>query len=243
MTRPMQASTIHRSRNGTPKKTSLRPGIPRLLNGDHLTVPEFERRYEAVQEDQRAELIEGIVVMSPPISCDHGRANGLFAFIFGYYASATPGVAFAVNASVRLDGSNEYQPDVMLWNESGNMSKAKVGANGLLEGCPEMVVEIALSSRSYDMHEKMEVYSRNQIPEYFVWEVMDARLHWFALKEGQYVPLESSQGGFVRSRIFPGLWLDLHALSCREDKKVVRALDRGLKSAAHKACVKQLAKS
>jgi Uma2 family endonuclease len=239
----MHATTIHRSRNGTPKKTSLRRGIPTLLNGDHLTVPEFERRYEAVQEDQRAELIEGIVVMSPPISSDHGKANSLLDWLLRHYAAATPGVVCAVNASVRLDGSNEYQPDVMLWIESGNMAKAKVGANGLLEGCPEMVVEIALSSSSYDMHEKMEVYSRNQIPEYFVWEVMDARLHWFALKEGQYVPLEGGQGGIVRSRIFPGLWLDLHALSCGDDKKALRALDRGLKSATHKAFVKQLAKS
>ncbi len=238
----MQATTIQRNRNGTPGKKA-RGGVPRLLNGDHLTVPEFERRYEAVHEDERAELIEGIVVMSPPISSDHGRANGLFAFIFGHYASATPGVAFAVNASVRLDGQNEYQPDVMLWIESGKMARATVGANGLLEGCPELVVEIALSSRSYDLHEKKAVYSRNQIPEYIVWEVMDARLHWFGLQEGQYLALRGRQDGIVRSRIFPGFWLDLRALSQGDDKKVVRALDRGLKSAEHKAFVKQLAKS
>jgi Uma2 family endonuclease len=239
----MQATTIQRSRNGTPKKTERRPGVPQLLNGDHLTAPEFERRYEAVQEDQRAELIEGIVVMSPPISSDHGKANSLFDRLLGHYATATPRTAVAVNTSVRMDGRNEYQPDVMLWIETGNMSRLRMGANGVLEGRPELAVEIALSSRSYDLHEKKAVYQRNQVPEYVVWEVMDARIQWFILKKGEYVLSNERADGLHCSRIFPGLWLNLRALVSGDDKKVFRALDRGLKSAGHKMFVKQLAKS
>src|SRR5580698_5594085 len=118
----MHSTTIQRRHHGTPKKTAGRTCVPWLLNGDHLTVPEFERRYEAVEEDRKAELIEGIVVMSPPISSDHGTSNASVAWLLSHYAAATPRIAAAVNTSVRLDGKNEYQPDVMLWIQSGGMS-------------------------------------------------------------------------------------------------------------------------
>lgn len=222
----MQATTIQKSRNGAPGKTA-RHRVPQLLNGDHLTVPEFERRYEAAQEDQRAELIEGIVVMSPPISCDHGKANSLFDRLLGHYAAATPHTAVAVNTSVRMDGENEDQPDVMLWIETGSMSRMRMGASGLLEGRPELAVEIALSSRSYDLHEKKAVYQRNQVPEYFVWEVMDARLQWFLLEKGEYVLSKERADGLHCSRIFPGLWLNFRALVSGDDKKAFRILERG----------------
>ncbi len=106
-----------------------------------------------------------------------------------------------------------------------------------------MVVEIALSSHAYDLHEKKAVYQRNHIPEYFVWEVMDARLHWFALEAGEYAPIKPRPDGLSCSRVFPGLWLDLGALLSGDEKKLFRALDRGLKSAEHKAFVKKLAHS
>jgi Uma2 family endonuclease len=239
----MHSTTIQRRTNGTTGKTARRHGVPWLLNGDHLTVPEFERRYEALADDRKAELIEGIVVMSAPISSDHGRSNSLIDWLLRHYATATPRTAAAVNTSVRMDGRNEYQPDVMLWVETGNMSRMRTGDNSVLDGRPELAVEIALSSSGYDLHEKKPVYQRNQVPEYIVWEVMDARIQWFILEKGEYVLSKGRADGVHRSRIFPGLWLNLPALLSGDDKKALRVLNRGIKSAAHKAFVKQLAKS
>jgi Uma2 family endonuclease len=213
-------------------------------------VPEIERRYEALSGDRKAELIEGIVFMSPPIGSDHGKANGLLTLLLGQYAAATPKVACAVNASVRLDGKNEYQPDVMLWIESGSLCRTKVGADGLLEGCPELVAEISMSSRSFDLNEKKAVYQRNQIQEYIVWEMVDEpKFHWYTLENGEYVSLakrNNAGSGLVNcSRVFPGLWIDWPSLLVGKgfDKGVFRNLNKGLKSAEHKAFVKKLAKS
>ena len=112
-----------------------------------------------------------------------------------------------------------------------------------LEGRPELVVEIALSSSSYDRHEKKAVYQRNQVPEYLIWEVMDARIQWFILENGEYILSTGRENGVHCSRIFPGLWLNLRALLDGDDKKAIRILNRGIQSAAHKSFVKQLAKS
>ena len=245
----MSTATVHKSRNGKQNSHAHSFSSPLLLNGDHLSVPEFERRYEALSGDNKAELIEGIVFMSPPISSDHGKSNGLLGLLLGQYATATPKVAFAVNASVRLDGKNEYQPDVMLWIESGSMSRTRVGATGLLEGRPELVAEISLSSRSFDLNEKKVVYLRNQIQEYIVWEMADEpKFHWYTLENGEYVSLPMRHNADVLvaySRVFPGLWIDWLSLLAGKgfDKGIFRNLHKGLKSAEHKAFVKKLAKS
>lgn len=181
--------------------------------------------------------------MSPPISDDHGKANSLLDRLLGHYAASTPGLGVGVNTSIRLDGRNEYHPDVILRIESGKMTRTKAGAAGILEGRPELVVEISLSSAAYDLHEKKAVYQRNQIPEYLVWEVMDSRIHWFALEEGEYVRLKPRSDGIPRSLVFPGLWLHFPALLAGDEKKLFHFLQRGLKSAEHKAFVKKLAKS
>lgn len=57
----------------------LNQGIPCLENGDRLTRPEFERRYAAMPQVKKAELIEGIVYLpsSPVRARQHGRPHAL----------------------------------------------------------------------------------------------------------------------------------------------------------------------
>jgi hypothetical protein len=40
------------------------PRIPPLETGDHLTRDEFERRYQAMPDVKKAELIEGVVYIA-----------------------------------------------------------------------------------------------------------------------------------------------------------------------------------
>jgi Uma2 family endonuclease len=103
------------------------------------------------------------------------------------------------------------------------------------------VAEIAVSRAAYDLHEKKAVYQRCLVPEYFVWRVMDAQIHWLALEKGNYVELQPRADGVIRSRVFPGLWLDVRALLAGDEDKVSRTLERGIKSTEHARFVKRLA--
>src|SRR5213593_878940 len=89
-------------------------------------------------------------------------------------------------------------------------------------------------------HEKQAVYQRCLAPEYFVWLVADSQIHWFALEQGDYVELKPRADGVIRSRVFPGLWLDIRALLAGDEDKVSRVLEKGLRSAEHAAFVKRL---
>ena len=56
--------------------TSNIVNLPPLENGDRLTQYEFERRYQAMIQIKKAELIEGVVYVASPVRmANHGRPN------------------------------------------------------------------------------------------------------------------------------------------------------------------------
>ncbi len=80
---------------------------------------------------------------------------------------------------------------------------------------------IAASSASYDVHQKLNVYRRNQVQEYLVWRFYEQEIDWFRLQAGEYIKLEPDSDGIMRSQIFPGLWLDKNALLMGDLGKVL----------------------
>ncbi len=211
-----------------------------LESGDHLTRAEFERRYAAMPHIKKAELIEGVVYMPSLISNDHSAAHAAMAALLGAYFLATPKIRFNDNASVRLDWANEVQPDLLLRLDAAQGGQSQVDADNYIQGAPELVVEIAASSVSYDLHEKLNLYQRSGVREYLVWQIYDNRLDWFEWREGQYVPLEPDAEGVICSRVFPGLHLAVNALLEGDLAQVSATLQRGLESEAHAAFVARL---
>ena len=212
--------------------------IPRLNAGDRLTRAEFERRYEAMPDVHKAELVEGVVYMPSPVSTlNHGDLPFDLITWLGIYRLHSPGVLGGDNATVRLDVDNEPQPDAHLRLENGGSSRL---VDEYLEGPPELVAEIASSSASYDLHDKLNAYRRNGVREYIVWRVYDRAIDWFVLREGRYVPLSLSADGIYRSEVLPGLWLDSVAMIARNLPRVSQILQAGLASAEHVEFVRKM---
>jgi Uma2 family endonuclease len=217
------------------------PPPPPLEPGDHLTRAEFERRYEAMPELKKAELIEGVVYMPSPVRLEQ-HASPHFDLItwLGVYRASTPGVRGGDNSTVRLDLDNEPQPDALLIIEPACGGRVVLSADGYIEGAPELVAEIAASSAALDLHTKLRVYRRNRVQEYIVWRVLDRTIDWFVLRQGQYDRLLLSPAGFYQSEVFPGLWLDPDALIRGDLITVFQVLQQGLASAEHAAFVARL---
>lgn len=192
-----------------------------LESGDRLTRAEFHRRYEA-SGIPRAELIEGVVYVSSLVRAQyHGDPEGILGGWLAVYAALHPGLHVSHNATVLLDLDNEFQPGICLRREGG---AARVNDAGYLEGAPELVVEVAASSASVDLHAKKAVYRRNGVQEYLVWRVLDAAVDWFALDDGEYVPLAPDAVGVLESRQFPGLRLPVPELLRRDLAAVLAAV-------------------
>ena len=217
------------------------PRTPILHAGDRLTRDEFERRYDAMPDLKKAELIEGVVYVGSPVRfVQHGQPENELAAWLVFYAVLTPGLCRGGNSTVRLDLDNEPQPDLLLRIPETAGGSSRVSKDGYVEGPPELVVEVAASSVSYDLHQKLHAYRRNGVLEYLVHRFDDGEIDWFVLDRGVYAPMQPDRDGLLKSRVFPGLWLDVAAL-LRSDLLALRSsVERGCSDPAHAAFVTRL---
>ena len=199
--------------------------LPVLESGDRLTREEFHRRYCERPDIKKAELVLGVVYVGSPLSTErHGEPHGLVNTWLGVFVVKTPGLRLTDNATVYLGPDSEVQPDACVFWDPPRGGSAHRTADGYLEGPPVLVVEVAASSASYDLHDKMEAYLRAGVPEYIVWQVVDGRIGWFQLRDGEYVTLEPDEHGVIESRVLPGLRLPVDAMLAGDTAAVLAAI-------------------
>lgn len=237
----MSIQALDRQEQSGQAPVTISVELPPLHSGDRLSRPEFERRYQAHPEIKKAELVEGVVYVSSPNHAEqHADPHFVVITWLGVYCAATPGVVGSNNATVRLDLENEPQPDVLLRLKPEVGGQVRVTEDDYLEGAPELIVEIAASSASYDLYDKRRAYARNGVPEYLVVQTYEKQVDWFVLHEGRYEPQQPDENGVLRGEIFPGLWLQPAALWTADLATILAVLQEGLASPDHKAFVEQL---
>lgn len=198
-----------------------------LESGDHLTRDEFHRRYLARPDIKKAELIDGVVYVASPVRFDrHAQQHFMVIGWLAAYVGLTPGVQpGGDNGTVFLDDGTEVQPDAFLWRSAPG--GPRLSADGYIEGAPQLIVEVAASSASYDLHTKKEAYRRNGVHEYVVWRVLDTAIDWFRLQDGSYVRIQPDDAGIVESDQFPGLRLDVPRMLAGDLAAVLSGVSAG----------------
>ncbi len=237
---PVSTLSPIRPRPPRPRAVPLPEPLP-LESGDHLSRAEFERRHEAHPEIKKAELIEGVVYVATPVRArSHARPHTRVMLWLATYEAATPGVMVLDNATVRLDYENEVQPDALMRLEPVQGGRSQISPDDYVEGPPELIVEIAHSSASYDLHSKLRVYQRSGVLEYLVVLMYEPHVDWFVLREGVYEPLRPDEASVLRSEAFPGLWLQPAALLSGDLSALLDVLRQGLASPEHSTFVERL---
>jgi hypothetical protein len=232
--------------------------IPPLRDGDRMTRDEFWRRYEASPDVTRAELIKGVVhIISrcspkgkgpavPPVS-NEGHGDPHFDIIqwLGAYSRRTPGVRGSAPSTVFAPSEDAMpEPDALLRILPECGGQTTTDEEGYLYGAPELAVEVSNTTALIDLGPKLEVYQTEGIREYLVWRSRDRAVDWFRLnRSSRYVPLPPDADGVIRSRVFPGLWLDVNALLANDLDKVLAVVQLGLASPEHAAFVEKLRKA
>lgn len=216
--------------------------LPEVLeNGARMSQPEFHRLYSQMPEDFKAELIGGIVYVASPLRLGHGTGHFEMNGLFWTYTGHTPGVECSDNTTVILGEQGELQPDlfIRILPECGGQSRTT--DDDYVSGPPELIVEVAYSSGSIDLHDKRKEYVRHGVLEYIVLNQRDRRLHWFDLRVGQ--ELSPDADGVYRIRTFPGLWIHGEALLARDFQRLMATLNAGLATKEHAEFVQRLAQA
>jgi Uma2 family endonuclease len=220
-------------------------GYPWLENGETMDQKTFHERYQKTPAGFKAELIGGIVyVMASPVGSFHAQNDSDTIGWLVYYRSATPGTAVQNNATTILGDKSEPQPDsaMLIRPEYGGQTRGGGSGGKYTIGAPELVVEVAHSSRSIDLRAKFADYERARVREYIGLDLRKKAVLWSRLVDGHFVPIPVDADGLMRSNVFPGLWLDPVALASGDIANVFAALNLGLASPEHAAFVAELAR-
>lgn len=103
-----------------------------------------------------------------------------------------------------LDADNEVRPDVCMCSADGRSPRP--GNDGYLHGAPDLIVEIAATSASYDLHSRLNAYRRNGVQEYH--------------------RLDPDANGVIHGRVFPGSCLSPAKIFAGDLKAVHRVQRR-----------------
>ena len=129
-----------------------------------FTVAEYYRMAEVgiLEPDERVELIEGEIIVMPPIGAEHAW-NVDFASDFITRRLDERLIVRSQNP-VRLSDNSEPEPDIaiMLRRPEGYGAAHPTPADVLL------IIEVADSSLTYDRNTKAHIYGRSGVPETWV---------------------------------------------------------------------------
>jgi hypothetical protein len=216
------------------------PVSPLLESGDRMTQAEFHRRYEGCADNVKFELVGGIVYMASPQRRLHSRLDEVLGLGMTFYRLGTPGVEMLRNTTTILGKRSEPQPDLALRILPEFAGQSRTTEVDYIEGPPELLAEIAHSTRAIDMHRKRDDYRGGGVLEYIVVCVEEKELHWFDFKARR--TLRPTPQGVYRSRVFPGFWIDGPALFELDAQRVLDVLREGLATPEHAAFAEELAK-
>jgi Uma2 family endonuclease len=174
---------------------AVKRSLPALKNGDRLDQKTFHERYEAMPEHVRAELIGGIVYMASPQKLPHGRSTWTVGRWLGAYEDATPGTEVLPGVTNIMGPKSEPEPDQCLLILPEYGGQTSVNKRGYLCGAPELIVEIAATTESRDLHQKKEDYEKYGVREYVVAALNSKKVLWFVASGGRFQEMKPDADG------------------------------------------------
>jgi hypothetical protein len=208
-----------------------------LSPGQRLSQAEFHRRYEQCPPGVKFELIGGVVHMHSPLRRPHGSTHPELSGAFFVYKARTPGIEILHDTTTILGEQSEPQPDLALRALEEYGGRSWENATRYLEGPPELLAEVAHSSRALDLGAKRTDYRAAGVLEYLVACVEEQEVRWFDFRDDSEI---RARQGVFKSRAFPGLWLDAAALFAHDAARLIEIVQQGLASKGHAAFVKRL---
>ena len=178
--------------------------------------------------------------MPPPVSRPHSRFHVTLSHWLATYEDSTPGCEGGMEGTWLMGDRSVPQPDATLWILPQSGGQSRVDGN-YAAGAPELIVEVAVSSRSRDLGVKLKLYERMGVREYLIAVTEQAKLIWNEWTPEGYQLLDPGADGIFRSRCFPGLWLDPQALWSLDRPRLLDVLQQGLATPEHAAFVARLA--
>jgi Uma2 family endonuclease len=165
----------------------------------------FEDFCFLVREDQKADLIDGVIYMASP---DNTEANQLSMWLIrligDFVEEKDLGEVFASRVAFRLDDANAPEPDIAFVSQAHRNRIRR----GHVEGPPDLAIEIVSpDSVDRDYEKKRALYQRAGVTEYWIVDELQETVTLLRLTaRGKYREVRARKGE-LHSEVLPGFWL------------------------------------
>jgi len=189
------AYSITKTRKAKPRKAVTTAGL--------IT---FDQFYDIVEENVKADLLDGKILRDSPAIPRHGRIVSWCDKVLGLFSEELDlGEVFVATTTVRLSKYQGPEPDVFF------VRKKRLGIVGekYVDGPPDLCIEvISKSSRKIDRGRKFVLYAEYGVKEYWIIDPLRDTVEFYENQEGEWVEIKPDTQGRLHSKVLPGFWLN-----------------------------------
>jgi Uma2 family endonuclease len=208
------------------------PDIKLLIEKlEHELSQESEQRkafYDWVREDQKAEFINGEIILNSPVKRAHWVAVCLLENVLNNYVLLNDlGEVATEKAMVSLT-RNDYEPDICFWKKSKSDAFTE---DMMLHPAPDLVVEVlSKGTAKKDRGIKFTDYAAHGIAEYWLIDAQKREVEQFVLTtDNDYVLLAKGKSdAVIQSQVVVGFEIKVAAIF--DKKENMQALRKIFKS-------------
>jgi Uma2 family endonuclease len=159
--------------------------------------------YWQLPEGEPIELLQGRLVVSPAPASAHQVIVVLLTELFSGFVRRAGGVTLCAPADVVLSDDTILQPDLLYVSKSRRSIVKK-----RVEGPPDLVIEIISGTARRDRVEKLDLYARYGVAEYWIVEPQSQLIEFLVNENGRYV-VQSPANDRYQSPQLPEVAIDL----------------------------------
>jgi Uma2 family endonuclease len=161
-------------------------------------------------DGKRREIIGGdLFVAAAPLRIHQDCSTFLYATLVRAVEETEWGLVYFAPVEVKFSDHDVVEPDLVVIRRD----RSHLYRGSTFDGPPDIVVEVlSPSNHSYDEVEKLRLYQAKGVPEYWIGGPMTPGFRMFALRDGQYAPVEPDADGRFHSTVVPSLVVDPAAL-------------------------------
>ncbi|MEM9885704.1 MAG: Uma2 family endonuclease [Bacteroidota bacterium] len=165
--------------------------------------------YEMIDQDTKAEFVNGEVLFHSPVKKRHNDAAGhLYNLLKPFSSLMKLGYVGFDKILVSLT-RNDYEPDVCFFRQE----KAKdFKADQMIFPIPDLAVEVLSSNEQHDRVTKFEDYQEHGVQEYWIIDPAAKSVEQYILKEGKFELILKSTEGHIECRVVEGFRIPISAI-------------------------------
>ena len=179
--------------------------LTRVEVAERMTSEEF---FRYAPEDQKAELIDGVMIMhSPPLVIHEKLFRFLFRLLAAYAEDHDLGEVLGSRTPVELEADQTYEPDILFVARE----RADIVETQGVFGAPDLVIEIlSAGTVHHNRGSKFKAYERASVRELWLIDPYGpAGTEFYQLQGKRFVPVMPDRDGVLRSAAVPGFWIDV----------------------------------